>query len=665
MDKHCANMIKRCNKLCTEIKNFHAKWVDKGRTKAIRDLLAYFKRKAYVQGILEQLEAAKVQILIYLQLFSLDMQDSQRHSITGLRENMEKVLSGIESLQKPSLPPPPASLLPTDTTMTVSREDTTAAPKLTDQTIDVSIERGRRAFEKMSKSMGALRETFHKSKKRKTKGYHNPPVSIPIAGGLSSNPFFSATPTGLDSFAVSTSAKNIKGLPAALTHDAKCSPASVSNDQFEHTLTSNTSIDGQHTILPKSDKLLRPQMTTTLDTSVVDKTSVLSDPIEREPETIEAPIRPGSPASSTWETCSESDSDKDRHEQVSVLDDDESHESTQPLEEGNKISIDNDSNDADDEHYDQEQPLIWKFSDEALLLFPQLSKGSDDDIPVFMDEDVLVDISMLSAMHARPDGVLQYFQARSARADAGRLLSRLQNELGIDGLQCAICISWALGLEDEFRYLTGIAQKAATTALELLPTPISDMVEARRIDALDNFDDALTSLLEDYVRTNVRSCPHFNFAVCSECHEWDKLERSFNLGFLLRHCYYWGWIRLDKSDGEADQYRNNTSFNNLRHRVQSIRDLKSIFMKFPAERSIAQQLLMIGFPTIGRVVLPQTLEKQLTNRSKEGLNELLNELDEGDWGLELSDFQGLSVEKDVLHRIQLRLLDMFPDRRRE
>lgn len=91
-DEHCRNMIDRCNKLCQNIQNCHSRWVGKDRSNVLRNFRLYQKRKAHVEGIMRELDAAKVQILIYLQISSLDLQDCQRRDILGLRETMAKVL---------------------------------------------------------------------------------------------------------------------------------------------------------------------------------------------------------------------------------------------------------------------------------------------------------------------------------------------------------------------------------------------------------------------------------------------------------------------------------------------------------------------------------------------------------------------------------------------
>lgn len=114
---------------------------------------------------------------------------------------------------------------------------------------------------------------------------------------------------------------------------------------------------------------------------------------------------------------------------------------------------------------------IWSLSDKGRKIFRRIVDGNDENVPQHISEEQLVDISLLSALHGRPDNIAKHLS--NWTEDIQTCFSQLHKELGTDGLQCAILSCRALGLEHDFRHLTDLAAKDATGYLELLPAPIA------------------------------------------------------------------------------------------------------------------------------------------------------------------------------------------------
>lgn len=222
----------------------------------------------------------------------------------------------------------------------------------------------------------------------------------------------------------------------------------------------------------------------------------------------------------------------------------------------------------------------------------------------------------------------------------------------------------------------------------------------RRSEVLAELVDAAWHMVEHHLRGIIRVCDHLDNDAglcCTEC-QCRNLEDFVNSGLLLRAFYGSEVLPGPESDdnesddeddhdssdiesvdyesdddddndniGEVDPYPN-ASFSSLGQKLQSMTELGHFHLERQSPmKNMANTVLGTMIPSslanAGTSLLFSESEVRFSNRSKHDLIALWKRINEKDWGLELRTFQDVELEVDVLHRIEERLLDKYPDRR--
>ncbi|OJJ55035.1 hypothetical protein ASPSYDRAFT_439792 [Aspergillus sydowii CBS 593.65] len=373
--------------------------------------------------------------------------------------------SGIENIQKPPLPPSTPS---TDDTKNTRLDTVNVEPRPTYNETDVPPRRDKHKTKRRSIWGASMRKLLPASREQ-----GNKIVAVPAYGDGQSVPPSDILHAGAEASTVSTPAESTHTISPMVSTDL------TSNDTTENLSDTHTSLaGGSHQTEYKDGE--NGAATAWPDESLPDElagdSNLKDDPL--------------------WETCSESSSDEGCGDTNVAIADDVRRRFTEEdnreiaateidcfTDDGEELEEDRPDEDAtyddsscndepDDETRRNSCKLsIWNPSNEGRRIFRQIVDGNDESIPQHLNEEELVDISLLSAVNSRPDNIATYLS--NWTEDIETCFLRLHKDLDIDGLQCAILFCWALGLEDNFRHLTGLAQKEATAPLELLPTPMS------------------------------------------------------------------------------------------------------------------------------------------------------------------------------------------------
>lgn len=371
-------------------------------------------------------------------------------------------ISGIENIQKPPLPPSTPS---TDDTKNRRRDTVNITPRPTYNDTHSPLRRDKQMFKKIRNFGASVRKVLPASRKQ-----GSTIVTVSACGDGQCTPPSDITHAGAGASTVSILPECSHTIRPTVSAD------STSNDTTQNLSDTPPSLAGGSKEIEDKDG---------------EDGASMAWPDESLPG--EPAGDPNLESDSVWETCSESSSDDGCGDTNVVIADDARRRLRE--EDNRKTAVTemngftDDGEELEDDYPDEDETYqdrscngepdggarrnscklsIWSLSDERRQILRQIV---DENVPQHISEEELVDISLLSTVHGRPDNIAKHLS--NWTEDIQACFSQLHKELGTDGLQCAILFCWALGLEDDFRHLTDLAAKEATGTLELLPAPIA------------------------------------------------------------------------------------------------------------------------------------------------------------------------------------------------
>ncbi|KAL3459018.1 hypothetical protein BJX64DRAFT_208867 [Aspergillus heterothallicus] len=294
----------------------------------------------------------------------------------------------------------------------------------------------------------------------------------------------------------------------------------------------------------------------------------------------------------------------------------------------------------------------WRFHERSHDLFHSILVHADDKIPRRVSEDIFVDIVLLSAVSQRDSETLS-----SVAKYAGPWITRFPTffEPAPYHMEVSLFVCWALGLADDFKAQTAIIWKQATSYLERLPCPISEALEQKRTAAQALYRDAVKYLVSDYAKEN------------QEIRSLSGALVDDMMGHFLSQCTKLGFLIRKSHQCEIDDEGEQVSFDELRRNIESIEDLDNYFISAQSPLASAAQLVTSVLGSALPIPRPPTAPRHavyLDNSVRTDLQAIIDGIGQGDCGLDLDQFRDVTLDADMLCRIQSLLFAMYPHKRR-
>ncbi|KIW88439.1 uncharacterized protein Z519_11008 [Cladophialophora bantiana CBS 173.52] len=252
-------------------------------------------------------------------------------------------------------------------------------------------------------------------------------------------------------------------------------------------------------------------------------------------------------------------------------------------------------------------------------------------VPDQVDFTQLVEIATL---------VDKYSWQEAVRGQAQRWIESLRSSVPVsstDELLPWIWISWVFHFSDLFRKLTAVAQKEATGPIDMhnpYGVPVPEVVKTRigrqRVEAISQIQSLLVSQMEDLKETAMREQDLFG--------DTFEMVHAFRLGFLTLSGFKWGILSPRESDSHHFE---GVSFRDLSTHIRTMVDIDDwiVGTKPPGTHlPFVLDGMSAMVPLLGRILGSPGSFAYGTSNIKKRFVELITDLEQGEWGLDLKDF---------------------------